>query len=430
MAEASQSLKSFLTFSILSALYILSMFYRVSNAIIAPNLIQDLGLDAETLGILGGSFFYSFALLQIPMGPMLDRIGPRIIITAFTLVGIIGAFLFACGQSFTVAFLGRIFIGIGMASIFMGSLKVFTLQFPIKNFSILMGTIASVGALGSILAASPLAYITSMIGWRTTFFITSAISAILALLAFWALRGEKQKGKGNISHQTFGPEIGILQSIRLILGSLAFWQIGAVAFFRYGTFVGLQGLWLGPYLIDIKGYSPVQAGNLLILLAIGGIVGGPIAGGLSDKTLNSRKGFGLCGLSLYALSLFILTGFVKIQSPFWYGLIFFLVGIFHSSGMLIYSHAKDLYPITISGTVMTFVNFFTMAGAAVFMPAMGKIIELFPRVNHTYPAKAYHLSFLICFLGMAVSIIFYAFSKRERKGDVTPRRGDIESNTK
>jgi hypothetical protein len=67
--------------------------------------------------------------------------------------------------------------------------------------------------------------------------------------------------------------------------------------------------------------------------------------------------------------------------------------------------------------------------AAVFMPAMGKIIELFPRVNHTYPAKAYHLSFLICFLGMAVSIIFYAFSKRERKGDVTPRRGDTESKT-
>src|SRR4030042_1567356 len=82
MAEVSQSLKSFLIFSILSALYILSMFYRVSNAIIAPNLIQDLGLDAETLGIPRGSFFYSFALLQIPMGPMLDRIGPRIIITA------------------------------------------------------------------------------------------------------------------------------------------------------------------------------------------------------------------------------------------------------------------------------------------------------------------------------------------------------------
>jgi len=414
MAEASQSFRSFFIFSILSALYILSMFYRVSNAIIAPNLIQDLGLDAETLGILGGAFFYSFALLQIPMGPMLDRIGPRIIITSSALVGTIGAFLFACGQSFAAALLGRILIGMGMASILMGSLKVFTLRFSPEKFPILMGTIISVGTLGSILAASPLAYITSTIGWRITFFITGVIAAILAFLAFWVLRGESPKSDGNISHQTSEPEIGILQSMRLVLGSLAFWQIGAVAFFRYGTFVGLQGLWLGPYLMDVKGYSPIQAGNLIILLAIGIIVGGPVAGGLSEKILNSRKGVGLWGLSLYALSLFILTGIIKIQSPFWYGLIFFFVGIFQSSGMLIYSHAKDLYPIAISGTVMTLVNFFTMAGAAVFMPAMGKIIELFPRINHTYPAKAYHLSFLICFLGMAASVIFYAFSKKEK----------------
>jgi asparagine N-glycosylation enzyme membrane subunit Stt3 len=80
---------------------------------------------------------------------------------------------------------------------------------------------------------------------------------------------------------------------------------------------------------------------------------------------------------------------------------------------LIYSHAKELFPITISGTVMTWVNFFTMAGGAVFMPALGKIIESFPRVNQAYPAEAYHLSFVICFLGMAASLVFYAFSKKE-----------------
>jgi MFS family permease len=413
MAETPQSLRSFFIFSVLSALYILSMFYRVSNAIIAPNLIQDLGLDAETLGILGGAFFYSFALLQIPMGPMLDRIGPRIIITSSALVGSIGALLFACGQSFTTALFGRILIGMGMASILMGSLKVFTLQFSPEKFSILMGTIVSVGTLGSILAASPLAYITSLIGWRMTFIIAGSITILLAFLVFWILGGGKRKKENLVVSPSSEPEIGILQSIRLVLGSLAFWQIGAVAFFRYGTFVGLQGLWLGPYLMDVKGYSPVQAGNLIILLAVGIIVGGPVAGWLSEKILNSRKGVGLWGLTFYALSLFTLTGIIKIQSPFGYGLIFFFIGIFQSFGMLVYSHAKDLYPISISGTVMTSVNFFTMAGAAVFMPAMGKIIELFPRINHTYPAKAYHLSFLICFLGMAASVIFYAFSKKE-----------------
>jgi hypothetical protein len=90
------------------------------------------------------------------------------------------------------------------------------------------------------------------------------------------------------------------------------------------------------------------------------------------------------------------------------------LGFFNSFGMGIYSHIKELFPITISGTVMTWVNFFTMAGAAIFMPALGRVIESFPRIGHSYPAEAYHLSFLICFIGMAASLIFYAFSKKEK----------------
>jgi MFS family permease len=108
-------------------------------------------------------------------------------------------------------------------------------------------------------------------------------------------------------------------------------------------------------------------------------------------------------------------GIFKIQSPLWYGLIFFFMGFFNAFGMMIYSHAKSFFPIAISGTVMTWVNFFTMAGAAIFMPALGKIIESFPRVGHSYPAEAYHLSFFICFLGMTASTLFYAFSKKERE---------------
>src|SRR4030042_1116262 len=91
----SQSSRSFLIFSVLSGLYIFSMFFRVSNAVIAPNLVQDLRLNAETLGILGGAYFYSFTLLQIPLGPMLDRLRPRIVVTSSALVGAMGALLFA-----------------------------------------------------------------------------------------------------------------------------------------------------------------------------------------------------------------------------------------------------------------------------------------------------------------------------------------------
>jgi MFS family permease len=415
MTEPPQPFRPFLIFTLLSALYTLSMFYRVSNAVIAPNLIQDLGLDAETLGILGGAFFYSFALLQIPMGPLLDRIGPRLVITSSSLIGAIGALLFAFGYSYPAALLGRILIGAGMASILMGSLKVFTLRFPLERFATLMGTLVSIGTLGNILATSPLAYFSSTIGWRITFMIAGGATAVLALLTLLTLpphpRPLPAGEKGMVR------EMKILQSFRLILGSLTFWQIGAVAFFRFGISMSLQGLWLGPYLMDVKGYSPVQTGNLLILSAIGLIVGGPISGQFSDRIFRNSKKVALWGLCLYTLSLLPLIGIFKIQSPLWYGLLFFFMGFFNAFGMVIYSDAKNIFPITISGTVMTWVNFFTMAGAAIFMPALGKIIESFPRIGQSYPAEAYHLSFLICFLGMATSLAFYAFSRKKRHGE-------------
>jgi sugar phosphate permease len=276
-----------------------------------------------------------------------------------------------------------------------------------------VGILLSIGTLGNILAASPLAYLTSSIGWRMTFILAGVITALLAFLIFWVLKGEKRT-EDHGSPSPSKPEIGVLSSMRLILGSLVFWQIGVVAFFRYGTFVSLQGLWLGPYLIDTEGYSPVQTGNLLIFLAIGIIVGGPIAGRLSDRILRARKGIALWGLALYALSLFPLVGVLNIESRYLYGFLFFLMGFFSSFGMIIYSHAKELFPISISGTIMTLVNFFTMSGAAIFMPLLGRVVESFPKTNHAYPAEAYHLAFLICFLGMAASVIFYAFSKREK----------------
>ncbi|MGQ9509556.1 MAG: MFS transporter [Thermodesulfobacteriota bacterium] len=411
MTGKTKTFRPILTFSILSSLFVFSQFYRVSNAVIAPNLIQDLELNAQMLGMLGGAFFYAFTLLQIPMGPMLDRIGPRMILTISSFVGALGAFIFALGDSFSTVFVGRILIGGGMAPMLMGSLKTFTLKYPPEQFATLIGMIYSVGTIGNILAASPLAFLTHRIGWRNTFLLSGIITILLGFFVLKILKEEKEE------QNFFSPQktshIGILRSIRLILSSLSFWQFGTVAFFRYGIFVSLQGLWLGPYLIYIKGFSSVEAGNLLIFMSLGAILGGPIGGHLSDRYFKSRKNLAFISLGLYAISLLPLTGIGRINHPFLFALIFFFLGFFNGMGMLIYAHAKECFPTVISGTVMTYVNFFTMAGAAIFMPLLGKVIESFPKLGESYPLEAYHLCFLICFLSMVASVIFYGFSQKE-----------------
>ena len=391
------------------------MFYRVTNAVIAPDLAREFNLDAERLGMLGSAFFYTFAVFQIPMGILLDRIGPRKVMSFSSLIGAAGAFIFASAGSFSIALAGRALLGIGMASALMGTLKVFVTTYSPKRFSVLSGIIISIGTLGSILATSPLVYLNSVIGWRLTLMYAGIITAALALLIFWVLGEDDHETRREVLADSSQEQTnGIIKTLRLILRNLSFWQIGSMAFFRYGTFVALQGVWLGPYLMNIKKFAPLTTGNILMMLSLGLIAGSPVAGYLADRVFRAPKPALMIGLSCYILCLVPLTGIWKIESVLAYSVIFILMGFFSGFGMLAYTHIKELFPLSMSGTVTAGVNFFIMAGGAVFMQIIGSIISLYTNTNQTYQPGAYHLAFFICLIGMIGSFVFYAFSKSRR----------------
>jgi MFS family permease len=409
-------LKSILIFPVLAGLFCFSMFYRVTNAVIAPDLVREFNLDAEGLGLLGSAFFYTFAVFQIPMGMLLDSVEPRKIISLFSLVGAAGAFVFACAGSFYTALLGRGMLGIGMASVLMGSLKVFAAGYSPHRFSTLAGTLIAIGTLGNFLATSPLVYLNSIIGWRITFICCGFITTFLAILIFFLLKELTADDHEDASQiPSTGQTTGIVKSTKMILLNLSFWQIGSIAFFRYGTFVALQGVWLGPYLMVIKGFTPLAAGNILMMLSLGMIIGSPIAGYLADRVFRKTKSVVLLGLSCYALCLLPLTGIWKIESAFTYSILFMLLGFFSGFGMLAYSHIKELFPLNMSGTVIAGINFFVMAGGAFFIQIIGIIISLYTGTSKVYTAGAYHLAFLVCLIGMIVSLVFYSFSKSRQK---------------
>jgi MFS family permease len=409
-------LKSLFVFPILATLFCFSMFYRVTNAVIAPDLVREFNLDAEGLGLLGSAFFYTFAVFQIPMGVLLDRVEPRRIISFFSMVGASGAFVFACAGSFYTALLGRALLGIGMASVLMGSLKVFVTGHSPHRFSTLAGTLIAIGTLGNFLATSPLVYLNSIIGWRLTFIYCGLITALLAVLIFFVLKEVTAERQRDTS-QASSPEqmTGVLKSIQMILRNLSFWQVGSIAFFRYGTFVALQGVWLGPYLMVIKRFTPLATGNILMMLSLGMIIGSPIAGYLADRAFRKTKSVVLMGLSCYALCLLPLTGIWKIESAITYSMLFIFLGFFSGFGMLAYSHIKELFPLNMSGTVIAGINFFVMAGGAFFIQIIGIIISLYTGTSKVYPSGAYHLAFLICLIGMIGSLVFYGFSKSKQE---------------
>jgi MFS family permease len=344
---------------------------------------------------------------------LLDRISPRIVMGCSFLTGGFGVLLFSISRSFTSALIGRVLIGAGMACALLGALKIFTVIFPKHRFATLSGLLIAFGAVGSFLATSPFAYLSVKLGWRTALALFGLATIALSFVVFWILGNIKPEKKINESTPRYEQKLTIFQAAKIVLGSLSFWQISALTFCQYGTFISLQGLWLGLYLTEINGYSSVQTGHMLSVLAIGGVLGSPCAGWLSDKIFRSTKEVGLCGLSLYCLSMVPLLGIFAIHSVVWYVVIYFSIGFFRGFGILLYAHVRELYPVDLAATAMAWTSFFTAAGSAFFMQLMGKAIQLFPHTGQSYSQSAYHFSFLICFVSMAASLIFYAFSKKD-----------------
>src|SRR3546814_19999352 len=103
-----------------SVTYVISQFYRSANAVIGPDLMVELHLTPDDLGILTGAFFLTFSLSQIPVGIALDRWGPRRTILVSLVIALAGALAFAMGQTLAELTFARSILGLGCAALLTG----------------------------------------------------------------------------------------------------------------------------------------------------------------------------------------------------------------------------------------------------------------------------------------------------------------------
>ena len=247
---------------------------------------RDLALTPETLGLLGGAFFYGLCLVQIPLGSLLDRFGARLVISLFLGTGAVCAIGFSFANHGLTAILTRTGIGIGMAAVLMGSYKLFITWFSPQSFATLSGFIIAVGNLGAIAATSPLAWMSEAYGWRGVCLSMAALTLFLAISIYAVVR-DYPSPEGHIQRPT-PPSQGIYSDLITVFGNSNFWRLTPLGFASYGTLITVQGLWGGPYLMHVYGMSKGAAGNILLAIPVGLACGAPLWGHWSDR-LGKRK---------------------------------------------------------------------------------------------------------------------------------------------
>lgn len=397
-------------FVLTSMFFLMSQFYRASMAVISSDLIRDLGLSASDLSLLSSSFFYAFALVQIPIGLSLDRFSPRMTMSVLSMFGVAGALCFAWADSMNTALAGRILLGVGMACNLMGPFKLLTMWFSPAQFASLSTVIFSIGASGAIISSSPLAALLEWTSWRWAFTIIAVFHILLTLVFFISVRDHPPDSKKSQSGPDF-PEV--LKGLALLLRTREYWIISFGTFCRYGVYAALQTLWAGPYLMYGLGLSRMVAGNIILALNLAFIITGPLWGAFSDRT-QLRKGVILTGMLGMGISLVALSMQPAQASIALLVLLFAAFGASGSTGGIMYTHIKERMPAHLAGTAMTGVNLFTMIGAAFFVHGLGYMMEKIYEAE-ALGLAAFRMSFLLCAACMGVVFILYLFTREQKK---------------
>ena len=158
-------------FWILALGYVLVYFHRMCPAVVAVEMMRDLKAGGSLIGFLAAAYFYPYALMQLPAGLLSDSWGPRKSITLFFSVAFLGSVLLGMASNTAWAILGRTLVGVGVAMIFVPTMKVLSEWFRQREFATMTGILMAMGGIGSLSATTPLALISSWIGWRLSFIV-------------------------------------------------------------------------------------------------------------------------------------------------------------------------------------------------------------------------------------------------------------------
>jgi len=224
--------------------YLLSSLLRGVMAALAPVFTLEFATSPAQLGLLAGAYFASFALLQLPMGMVLDRYGVRAVLVGTLAIASLSCLGFAAATSFPGLFWARLLSGIGVSACLIAPLTAARLWTAPAVQQRINAWMLMAGALGLVLGTLPSESIATVFGWRPLFvgmgLLFAAVAGLIALHA-----------PGHVRSGAAGT--GALDSYARVVRAPDTWLIGALGLFNYAVLIAVQTLWIGPWLTEVSG---------------------------------------------------------------------------------------------------------------------------------------------------------------------------------
>lgn len=413
MTKPPKSLK-WIIWSLVAIFYLYEFFLRVAPSVMIPDLMKAFSVDATTVGVLSAFYFYIYAPMQLPVGMLTDRFGARKLLAIASVISGVGALFFGLAEGFSLAALGRFFIGFGAAFGFVGIVYVATHWFSSKRRGLMIGLANTLGMLGAILGQGPLREAIDGFGWRSVTIFLALFGIILGFLIFLIMRDDPKKAE---TPKPSSEERNLWKNLAIVTKNPYTWVISVSALFFYLTTATFAGLWAIPFVHESYNISITKAGFAVSMIFVGWAIGGPLIGVISDKL--DRKKMPILVATAIGFVLTALAIYIKVPLSILY-ILFFLIGFVSSAELLCFSYAIDINPFSAKATATAFVNFIVVIGSAVFQPLVGYILDLnwagqMDGAVRSYPVEAYNIAMATFPISFILAFLLALFMIKERR---------------
>ncbi len=380
-------------------------------SVMTHELIGSFHIDAARLGNLSAFYFYAYDPMQLPVGMLMDRYGPRRLMALACLICAAGSYLFAM-HVLTVAEAGRFLMGFGSAFAFVGVLKIATIWLPSERFALVAGLVSALGMFGAMTGDITLAGMVNKYGWHHTVLTIGGIGIVLSTLMFLVIRDRKpgtEPSKLKV-HEAMNFR-HLARGLWLILRKRQIWINGAIGCCLYLPITAVAGLWGIAYLSDTYGFSRIEAATANSMIFLGFAVGGTFIGFISDYLRSRRMPLFFASLATFftASIIIFVPGLPKDLVLF----LLFLLGLCAGGEVIIFPIARENCNERLAGTALAFTNFFTMLGAAIFQPLIGYLLDLHTHygVPNMYNTGDYRFALSVVPIGLLLGTILTLFIK-------------------